>query len=61
MKYIIFKDFDGYKMTDIDNYNARIRNERKVSNWSEFDNPTDIINYCYKYFDKEHKDTYIVA
>ena len=48
--YIIFKDLKGYKMTDEANYNARIRNERKVSDWSAFSSAEEIIEYCVKYY-----------
>lgn len=48
--YIIYKDLSGYKMTTEANYNARIRDERKVSDFSAFNSASEIIDYCTKYF-----------
>lgn len=50
MKTVIFKTFNGYATTSEDNYNARIRNERKVTDCSAFASPEEIIKYFCKYF-----------
>lgn len=47
---IIYKDFGGYKMTNEANYNAYIRNERQVVDFSAFSSADEIIAYCVKYF-----------
>lgn len=60
MTFIIYKDLSGYKMTEETNYNARIQNARKIKDFSAFDNPEEIKNYCIKYFDPEKQDTYII-
>ena len=56
MKWIIFKNFKGYAVTSVDNYNARIRDERKVVDCSAFDSPEEIIEYYCKWFNSAPED-----
>ena len=53
--YVIWKE-EGYKMTTEENYNAYIRNERKVSDWSAFNSADEIIEYCVKWFGGKAED-----
>ena len=50
MKTVIFKTIKGYATTDEANYNAYIRNERKVMDCSAFESPDEIIAYYCKFF-----------
>ena len=56
MKMVIFKDLFGYAVTPEDNYNARIRDERKVTNCSAFSSAEEIIGYFCKYFNSKPED-----
>lgn len=54
--YIIWNDGNGYKMTTEANYNAFIRDARKVSDFSAFDSADEIIAYCVKWFGGKAED-----
>ena len=56
MKMVIFKNLSGYAVTPEDNYNAYIRNERKVMDCSAFSSPEEIIEYYCKYFNSTPED-----
>ena len=58
MTYIIYKDLSGYKMTNIDNYFSCIQDVRKISDFSAFDDPASIIEYCDKHFGRSKDDVY---
>lgn len=54
--YVIYKDLFGLKVTTEENYNARIRDERKVANLYEFDSPEQAIEYLTAYSDATKED-----
>ena len=60
MKTVIYKDFDEYKTTTEENYNARIQNERKIHNMQGFDNAKQIIEYYIKYFGSSENDFIVI-
>lgn len=60
MTYIIYKDLSGYKLTNEENFYARIRNERRVVDYSAFESPEEVKTYVIKYFDPDEVDTYII-
>ena len=53
---VIYKDFSGYKVTDLDNYNARIMDANKVTDLSGFETPEQIIDYYCKYCFKNRNE-----
>ena len=53
---VIYKDLAGYKVTDLDNYNARIMDANKVTDCSDFETPEQIIDYFCKYFGKSNAE-----
>ena len=55
-KLIIYKDLAGLKVTPVSNYNARIRNERKVTDCHEFEDAEQIREYFVKYFGSRDDD-----
>ena len=50
--YVIWESFGGYKMTNEENYKARIRNERRITTFPspDFKSAQEVIDYCVKYF-----------
>ena len=60
MKTVIFKTLKGYATTSEENYNSRIRNERKVTDCSAFGSTTEIIDYYCKYFGSKPEE-FIIA
>ena len=56
MEKLIIYDEMGLKVTPASNYNLRIRNERKVTDCSEFTTAIDIIAYYCKYFGNTPED-----
>lgn len=61
MKTVIFKTLKGYATTNEENYNARIRNERRVMDCSRFDTPEEIIEYYCKYFGATEEEFIVKA
>lgn len=60
-KYVVFNQ-GGWKFTNAENYYARIRNERRVTNCAEFANPAEIIEYFCKYYpDMKPEDFEIIG
>ena len=59
-KLIIYKDYSGLKVTPESNYNARIRNERKVTDCSAFSNAEEVIEYYCKYFGCKPEDFEVI-
>lgn len=55
-KLIIYRESDGLKVTPESNYNARIRNERKVTNCTAFASAEDVREYFCKYFGCKDED-----
>ena len=53
---VIYKDVSGYKVTGIDNYNARIMDANKVTDCSDFETPEQIVDYFCKYFGKSSNE-----
>ena len=53
---VIYKDVSGYKVTGIDNYNARIMDANKVIDCSGFGTPEQIIDYFCKYCGKSNNE-----
>ena len=53
---VIYKDVSGYKVTGIDNYNARIMDANKVIDCSCFETPEQIIDYFCKYCGKSNAE-----
>ena len=49
-RLIIYRDLGGLKVTPESNYESRIRNERKVKDCSQFDNPHEIVEYYIRWF-----------
>ena len=60
-KLIIYRDLSGLKVTPESNYNARIRNERRVTNGSAFSNAEEIIAYYCKYFGYKPEDFEVIV
>ena len=60
MKHIIYKNFLGYCVTTLENYNAKIRNERAVQKCYDFKNTDEIIEYYCEYFKCKRED-FIIA
>lgn len=56
MKYVIYKTFSGYCLTNIDNYNAAICDANKVTKLYDFASPDEIIEYYNKYFSTKTED-----
>lgn len=59
-KMVIFKELDTLYVTGEENYNARIRNARKVTNCRAFDTAEEIVEYFIKYFKCERDDFIVV-
>jgi len=59
-KLVIAKDFGGYYVTPESNYNAAIRNERKITRMPEFESAEEIIEYFCKYFGNSPEDFVII-
>ena len=57
--YVIYKDLFGLKVTTEENYNARIRDERKVTDLSSFNSPEQAIDYFVTYYNDD-KNNYRV-
>jgi hypothetical protein len=55
-KLIIYKELDELKVTPESNYNARIRNERRVTDCSAFSSAEEIREYFCKYFGCKDED-----
>ena len=55
-KLIIYRELDGLKVTPESNFNARIRNERRVTDCSAFSNAEEIRQYFCKYFGNKDED-----
>jgi hypothetical protein len=49
MKYVIYKSFGTFKVTNIENFNARYRDARLVIPLQECYNIQDAKNTCYQY------------
>ena len=49
-KLIIYREMDGLKVTPESNFNARIRDERRVTNCSAFSNAEEVREYFCQYF-----------
>lgn len=61
MKTVVYKDFFGdFCMTSEENYNARIRNARKIQKLSGFQSAEQVIDYCCKYCGKNPSDFIVV-
>ena len=56
--YVIYDNF-GLKMTTEENYKARIRDERKVTDLRCFESPEQAIDYFVTYY-KDDKNNYRV-
>lgn len=56
MKFVIFKELGILRTTSEENYNAIVRNERKVQRWKYFNSANEIIEYCIKTFGKSKDD-----
>lgn len=55
-KYVIFNQ-GGWKFTTAENFHARIRNERRVTNCEDFGSPAEIIDYfCLAYADMKPEE-----
>ena len=48
-KYILYKEFNKWKGTPKDNFDAQISNAQLVSDFSDFNSANDIIDYLIKY------------
>ena len=55
-KLIIYRELDGLKVTPENNFIARIRDERKVTNCSAFSDAEEIREYYCKYFGCKDSD-----
>ena len=55
-KLIIYRELSGLKVTPESNYNARIRNERRVTDCSAFSNAEEVREYFCKYFGSKDED-----
>lgn len=55
-KLIIYRELSGLKVTPESNYNARIRNERRVTDCSAFSNAEEVREYFCKYFGSKDDD-----
>lgn len=60
-KMVIFRELGTLYLTDEENYTARIRNARKVTNCKAFDSAEEIIEYFIKYFKCTHDDFIVLA
>lgn len=55
-KLIIYRESDGLKVTPESNFNARIRDERKVTNCAGFPDAESVREYFCKYFGSKDDD-----
>ncbi len=58
---VIYRECGRLKVTTEGNYNAIIRNARKVQDCGEFETPTEIIEYYCKYFGSNETDFIVLA
>lgn len=56
MKQVIFKECERLKVTTEQNYNAFVRDSRKVQDCGSFDSPAEIIEYYCKWFGSQETD-----
>lgn len=60
-KYVIFRK-GSWKFTTAENYHARIRNERRVTNCEGFGSPAEIIEYfCSAYADMKPEEFEVIG
>lgn len=55
-KLIIYRELGRLKVTPESNYNAIIRNERRVTDCSAFSNAEEVREYFCKYFGSKDED-----
>ena len=55
-KYVIYKENGKYRGTSESNYNAKIRNAFKITNFNDFETIEQIIDYLLKYTKLERQD-----
>ena len=58
--YVLFKEFDVWKITPKKNYYSVVRNASKVTSLYKFENLDDILSYLENYCYIERKDIEIV-
>jgi hypothetical protein len=56
MRYIIFKDINGYCVTSEANYTAVIQDARQIQKLYDFTSTKEIINYFCKYGNYKKSD-----
>lgn len=60
-KMVIFRELGKLRVTPEENYNAFIRNARKVADCSAFDDADEVIDYYIKHFNSTRDDFIVLA